>query len=137
MQIDTLWSATDSPRHSFVRFDLDPTVAQSPIGSITLRLVAAMTVGSESDDSGEVWQVLPFDRPALFTGDPGNVSTVAIAGTLGAVTFAQVLDWALPTDIIDNGSVYLGVRPLSSNTAHYVNLNGMAADVPTLVVTCL
>ena len=135
-QIDALLSVSNSPRHAFLRFDLDPSLVENTLTSIVLRLVVATTTNADSDDSGEVWQVAPFARPDLFAGDVANAGTAPSANTVGAVALGQIVEWSLPTTVVDGTSVYLALRPISSNFATYVNLHGAPADAPRLVVTC-
>jgi hypothetical protein len=135
-EIDSLLSTTNSPRHGFLRFDLDPAVLARPITSIQLRLVVSMLPSAESDETGEIWRVVPFVRSDLFAGDVANVGSMASATDMGGVVLGQVVDWSLPTDIVDGESVYLAVRPVSSDLTGYVNLNGALADAPRLFITC-
>ncbi len=136
MEIDIVDAGTNSPRHAFVRFR-----SRSRGGSGAYRGHEPADGGAEhvdagSTDSGEVWQVNPFDRAALFVGDPGNAQPAAIAASLGATNVGQIVTWSLPTNIVDGNSVYLGLRPLVSDGAHYLNLNAAVTDAPRLLVAC-
>lgn len=135
MLITTSASTTHNPFHSFVRFDIEPDVAQSPLVSATLRVVVSNMAYADSPESGEIWRVAPFTRSELFSGEPADVGTQPLAASLGAVTQGQTVEWALPpSGIFDFSSVYLRIRPLVTDSARYDNLNGTTP--PELILTC-
>jgi hypothetical protein len=134
MTITTAHFSLGTPHHGFVRFDLDTDVAQSQLMSITLELQVPNTMFADSIDSGNIWQVMPFDRPDLFIGQPVNVGNMPIANSMGPIVLGMTVDFALPTSIVDGGSVYLAIRPTQANAVDYMNTNGVTP--PKLIVTC-
>ncbi len=136
MTVDAEWnSMTDpTPRHSYLRFDLDGTIAGKTIDSVAVRLHVPNISGSESTQTGEVWEVDPFDRPALFVAAPMTVGGAPLSPNQGAVSLDQDVFFPLPTDSVTaNGSVYLGILPLSTNGVDY--FNALGAEPPALVIS--
>jgi hypothetical protein len=131
--VDTLQNSTGTPRHSFLRFDLDDTLEGKTVDSVTLRLVVPVLVDSESDQTGEVWQVAAFTRPDLFDAAPVKVGSVPLAPDMGAVAQGATVEFDLPVTVaVASGSVFLGLLPLISDGVDYFNLLG--AQPPALVI---
>lgn len=122
-----------TPRHSYLRFDLDGTLAGKTIDGATLRVRVTAISGAESNQTGELWQVQPFTRNDLFVSTPSAVGSSPIADDQGPVALSELVSFSVPTSLISpNGSVYLGLLPLTTNGVDYYNANG--AEPPVLVV---
>lgn len=134
MVISTSEYTFHTPFHAYLRFDIDPVVAQSQLSAISLSVTVSDRSNAQSPESGEIWRVAPFSRSDLFVGRPTAVGLVELAGSQGAVTQSQTVTWSLPTDIVDGNSVYLEMRPLVADDTFYFNTHG--ATVPRLYVTC-
>lgn len=134
MGISTSEYSLHTPHHAFLRFDLDPDVAQSALASVELRVTVDSSTYANSNDSGDVWRVDPFVRSDLFSGPPARALGSALAGSQGAVSQNELVTWSLPTNIVDGSSVYLELNPLTSDNTYYENNAGSAP--PALVVTC-
>jgi len=136
MIIDTNFSSAGGGQYEvFLRFDLDGAFSVNEVSSVTLRMTGS-PVG-ESDNTGDIYRVTPFDRTDLFsTGTlPANVSAAPLAGSQGALAANEVIDWALPTNLAQPGqSVFLRANPLSGDGARYMNTGG--ANAPLLIVNC-
>jgi hypothetical protein len=135
MTVDTEWnSMTDpTPRHVYLRFDLDGTIAGKTVDAVAVRLHVPNTSGADSPQTGDMWEVDPFDRPSLFVGAPMTVGAAPVSPNLGAVGLDQDVFFPLPTDSVTaNGSVFLGILPLSANGVDY--FNALGAEPPALVV---
>ena len=127
---------TGDPHHVYLRFNLPHDVAAGPFNSVTLRLRVSNTQYSESDNSGQIWRVIPFVRDDLFDGSPNTVGNGPLAGSQGGVNQGQTVDFALPADnsFVENGSVFLGIEALTGDDTDYENLNG--ANPPQLLIEC-
>jgi len=136
MIIDTNFSDAGGGQYEvFLRFDLDSAFSADEVSAVTLRMTGSPA--GQSDNTGDIHRVTPFDRNALFsTGTlPTNVAAAAIAGSQGALAANEVIDWALPTTLAQPGqSVFLRANPQSSDGARYMNSGG--ANPPLLIVTC-
>jgi hypothetical protein len=120
-------------RQSYLRFDLDGTLAGKTIDGATLRVRVTAIMGAESNQTGELWQVQPFTRSDLFVATPAPVGASPIAADQGPVALSELVSFAVPTSLISpNGSVFLGLLPLTTNGVDYYNANG--AEPPVLVV---
>ncbi|NUO52798.1 MAG: hypothetical protein HOV80_28465 [Polyangiaceae bacterium] len=136
MTVDSEWNAmTDpTPRHSYLRFDLDGAIAGKTVDSVAVRLHVPNIAGAESTQTGDMWEVEPFDRPSLFGSVPMNVGAAPISPNLGAVSLDQDVFFPLPTDsVAADGSVFLGILPLSTNGVDY--FNALGAEPPALVIS--
>lgn len=126
MSVDTSDSATLLPIHAFVRFDIDDTIANKTVDSVTLQLQATNNMKASSNQSGEIWRVQSFTKASLQMSEPAKVGNVPIGPDQGAVTQNQVLTWSLPTSIVGpNQGVFLGIFPLSSDGVNYYNTDGV------------
>lgn len=133
MAVDTSDSATLLPIHSFIRFDIDGTIANKTIDAVTLRLTVTNDAKAPSNQSGEIWRVQSFTASSLEMSEPAKMGTSPIGADKGAVTANQVLDWSLPTNIVAaNQGVFLGVFPISSDGVNYYNTAG--AEPPRLTI---
>ena len=133
MSVDTSDSVTLLPIHSFIRFDIDDTIANKTIDAVTLRLQVTGSMKASSTQSGEIWRVQSFTESSLKISEPAKVGMTPIGMDKGAVTQNQVLTWSLPTDIVaPNQGVFLGVFPLSSDGVNYYNTAG--AEPPRLTI---
>jgi hypothetical protein len=120
-------------KHSYLRFDLDNQPTGKTVLEVRLVVVVADTADAESDQSGEVWEVAPFDRLDLFAAAPAAQGMAPIAVSQGAVTMNQQVDFLLPLDLVQAGGVvFLGVLPVSTDGVNYFNNDG--AIPPRLVV---
>jgi hypothetical protein len=135
MTVDSEFDAISdpTPRHVYLRFNLDGILAGKTIDAVNVRLHVPDTNGSNSTHSGDMWEVAPFDRQALFVGPPAQVGSSPISPNLGAVGIDSDVLFPLPTDSVTaGGSVYLGILPLSTNGVDYLNNGG--SEPPALVV---
>ncbi len=124
---------TATPRHAFLRFDLDGVLQGATIDAVALRVVVTNGSGADSTSTAEVWEVAPFTRPDLFMAEPAQVSAGPVSPDQGAVVQGQEVLFPLPTTlVVADGSVFLGLFPLTSNGVDYFNLNG--AEPPQLIV---
>jgi len=122
-----------TPRHVYLRFDLDGTLTGKVIDAVSDRLHVPTMSGSNSDNSGNMWEVAPFDRSDLFVAAPINMGSTPISPNLGAVALDSDVLFPLPVDsVAADASVYLGILPINTNGVDYFN-NGGAAP-PMLVV---
>ena len=63
---------------------------------------------------------------------PEALGNAPIAGTQGAVTRLQVVEWPLPTAVVAAGVVFLRLATPSSDGVNYWNLDG--PEPPRLVI---
>lgn len=83
-------------------------------------------------DSGVVWQVQPFTRTSLMGSEPSRIGTQPVATSRGAVAKLQVVDWTIPTSLVDaSGSVFLGLITTNTDGVNYGNQTG---PTPPLLV---
>lgn len=122
MDVDLLESSTGHPDYAFLRFDLDGTLAGRTVVGVTLRLVVTDHVDADSDNSGEIWPVTPFDRSDLFSTVPTQVGSSPVGLSQGAVVQNQTVEWSLPSSLVAaNESTHLGVFPLTNQGVNYWN----------------
>jgi hypothetical protein len=134
MNIDENDTASAHPYHAFVSFELDEAFAGRTVQQVTLRLVVASYAKSAGDQSGEIWEVEPFDELDLDDHAPEKVGTAPLAQSGGPVTQGQVVEWALPVDLVaPEKDIYLGIFPVSDDGVDYWNDDG--AVPPELVIT--
>lgn len=132
MSVDELVSATGARNEAYLRFDLDSAVAGKKIVSVKLRLVVSDKTSADSDQTGEVWEVASFTASGLYSGVPSKLGSSALAPDRGPVLEGDEVSWDLPTNLVKpNGSVFLGVFPVTSDGVEYWNKNG---DVPPKLV---
>lgn len=132
--ISTSEYSSGDPHHGFLRFDLDPEVAQSALASVALEVTVAGLSYADSDDSGDIWEVVPFVRSDLFSGAPNRVGGSAVSPSQGAAGLNQTISWPLPTSVVNGPSVYLEMNPLVSNNTYYLDRD--QSSPPQLIVTC-
>jgi hypothetical protein len=121
-------------RRAFLRFEIDPRLAERPVDSMTLVLTTGPGMGTSSTQAGDVYEVEAFTRPELFGSMPATVGA-ALAPSPGPVGMAAQASWSLPAaSLVGTGGVLcLGVLPLVADGADYFNLDGTTP--PALVVT--
>ncbi len=133
MSVDLQGTPGNTPRHSYVRFNLDGTLSGKTVDQVTLRVVVSTVMGAESDQTGEVWQVAEFDQGSLNGTVPGQLGSSPLAPNQGMVALGEEVTFTLPSSTVTpNGSVYLGIVPVTTNGVDYWNLIG--TDPPTLIV---
>lgn len=133
IQTDAQDIATGGPIYSFLRFDLDDAFAGAQVTSVTLRMHTADYDSAESEQSGEIFEVEPFERDDLYVGAPAQVGNTPIGPDVGPVAGDQDVTWALPETIaVAGGSIYLGLFPASEDGVHY--WDETTADPPTVIV---
>lgn len=131
--VDMRDSMTLHPWEGFVRFDLDGQLAGRVVTSLKLRMVATDDDKAPGTNTGRIWQVGAFTRAELFGGVPSRIGTVPLAGSQGALSKLEVVDWTLPVSLATaNGHVYLSVDSTSDDGVNYWNLTG--PNPPRLVV---
>jgi hypothetical protein len=134
MNIDLNDTASAHPYHAFVSFELDEAFAGRTVLQVTLRVVVASYGKSAGDQSGEIWEVEPFDELDLNDYAPAKVGTAALAQSSGPVTQGQVVEWTLPVDFVaPEKEIYLGIFPVSDDGVDYWNDDG--AVPPEIVIT--
>jgi hypothetical protein len=133
LAVDLLDSATQNPWEAFIRFDADDQLAGRTVTAVTLRMVVTTSASASGPDSGSVFRVSAFTRASLDTTTPTKLDATALAGSRGAVTQNDVVDWPLsPTLVTSSAPVYLGVYPNDTNGVSYWNLDGTTP--PRLIV---
>ncbi len=133
MSVDSSDSTTLLPIHSFIRFEIDDSIANKTIDSVTLRLKVTSSIKASSTQTGEIWRVQTFTENSLHMSEPAKVGATAIGADKGAVALNQVITWSLPTTLVmANQSVFLGVFPLTSDGVNYYNTDG--AEPPRLTI---
>lgn len=117
-------------RHSFLRFDLDDVFVGKTVDAVTLRLRVPMLSGSDSDQTGDLWLVTAFTRADLFVAEPSNVGSSPVVASLGATPQGALVEFTLPTAIaVVDGSVFFGLRPVSTNGVDYIDSDGVEPPV--------
>lgn len=120
-------------RHAFLRFDLDDVFVGKTVDEVLLRLRVPTLMGSDSDQTGDVWQVTEFTRADLFGSEPSNVGSSPVAANLGATPQGALVEFTLPSALVAvDESVFLALRPLSANGVDYIDSEGV--EPPALVV---
>ena len=133
LNVDLQDSTSGLAHITYLRFDLDAKISGKTVTALTLRLVATNEFKADSSNSGEVWQVTPFNLSDLSSKVPSKVGSTALAGDLGAVVQNQTMDWKLPVTIATpNAPVYLGVYPTTDDGVNYWNSKGLKP--PTLII---
>jgi hypothetical protein len=135
MTVDTAFDSVNdpTPRHVYLRFDLDDTLAGKVVDAVNVRLHVPNTSGSNSDNSGNMWLVAAFDRADLFVAAPITMGSMPVSPNLGTVTLDSDVLFPLPVDsVVAGGSVYLGILPINTNGVDY--FNNMGSEPPALVV---
>lgn len=118
---------------AYLRFDLDGALAGKSVDAVTLRLVVTTSSNATSDNSGEIRQVKPFVESDLTMAAPPDVSMEPVGADQGPVTLAQVVEWALPTNLVTpDMPVFLRLFPRSGDGVSYWNKDGPAP--PRLII---
>jgi hypothetical protein len=112
------------PFYSYVRFDFDQAIAGREVMAVRLSLVVTDGSQSHGPNAGEIWRVATFTAAELNTQTPAQLGGAAIAGDQGPVVQLEEVTWSLPTAIIDNNFLCLGIVPVSGNSVNYWNLMG-------------
>jgi hypothetical protein len=130
MDIDAQ-SDTGLNLRGFIRFNLDATLVGKTIDSVTLRLTTVNNGSADSDSSGQIWKVTPFNAASLMTAQPTTIGN-AVGADLGAVALGTDYYWGLPKTLVAaNASLFLSVDTQSMDGVHYWNDHG---DVPPLLI---
>lgn len=121
-------------RRSFLRFEIDPQLADDAVDSIVLQLTTGSGSAMGSVQAGEVYRVAPFTLADLNGAVPATQGA-ALAGSPGAVGVSSTASWTLSNDLLADGGglIFLGVLPITQDGADYFNDDG--ATPPALVVT--
>lgn len=132
MLVDTYEGNTGEPMGSFIRFDLDGVLVGKTVTAVTLRVRATTYALGDSQDSGEIYQTVPFSL-----GDLDSVAPAQVGGLIGAnqgpVAHQQFVEWALPAYLaVPNASLHLTIAPVSSDLVTYYN--DSMPDAPVLTV---
>ena len=124
---------TGHPWDAFVRFKLDAAFAGRTITAVHLQMTVSTNVNSESDNSGSVYEAMPFALSDLSVAEPAKADPAALAGSQGAVALGQTVLWPLPVRFaVANASVYLELENASIDGVFYDNRNG--AVPPQLII---
>lgn len=130
MVIDGFEPSTGSPYRSYVRFQLDGTLAGATITGATLRVFTTGNM-SAGGQAGDLWQVDAFTASGLNQGLPTPIGM--LASSPGAVSPSSSAEWPVPTSlIVPNGGVYLELRPVDDDMVRYRNHTGI--EPPVLIV---
>jgi hypothetical protein len=122
-----------TPRQVYLRFEIGNELAGKTIDLAGVHLRVPSTSGSDSNQTGDMWLVAPFDRAALFVAAPATMGSRPISPDQGTVAQGELVVFPLPASaVVAGGTVYLGILPLSTNGVDYFNLAG--EDPPVLVV---
>lgn len=122
-----------TPAYSFLRFDVDDTLAGRTVTSVTLRLTVTSQMGADSSQSGDIWEVETFTRQDLFGTVPAQVGAAPLSPSQGAVVQDQLVESTLPNgSVAANAPITLGVFQAVTDGVDYWNLNG--AVPPELVI---
>lgn len=114
--------------HAYLRFDFDDAFEGAVIDSVSLELQVPNAVDAKSNQSGQLWEVVPFDREDLYVAAPAKVGTVPLQGDQGATSPGDLVHFDVPTSlVVVNGRAHFGVLPVSSDGVDYFNTAG---DVP-------
>jgi hypothetical protein len=124
-------AGNDTAAAALLAFELDDSFIAANVVAVKLQL-ATGGLGSESESSGEVWEVAPFTRNDLFGTLPAKQGAAPIADPLIGVAACTVVEWTLPLAVEPSTTVYLGVFPRSSNGVDYFGIGGDFA--PRLIV---
>lgn len=132
--VDEEISPGSGPRYGYLRFDLDaPALAGKTVVALEVVLVVPSLSGSESDQSGEMWEVESFDATSLEIAAPATVGAAPLVADQGAVATNAVVTFTLPADLVAPGeSLFVALLPVSTNGVDYFDTNGTIA--PKLTV---
>ena len=119
-------------RGAFFRFDLDQQLVGRVIESAFLELNVADFDEAKSPQTGELWEVEPFDPATTSVRSPARVGA-NLAPSHGPVTPGTKVQLQIPpTKLRPNSSLYLGVLPSSNDGVDYYDKLGVKP--PTLVI---
>lgn len=118
------------PTSAWLRFDLPAEIRGLDVTSVRLRLVVTDEATADSDSTGEIWSVEPFDLSSLTRLQPQLIEV--LAPDAGPVTHGAVVDWPLPSSTAEASVLYLGVIAVSDDGVNYWNNEG--ASPPALVI---
>jgi hypothetical protein len=124
---------TMHPWDTFLRFDLDTAFAGRTVVGVRLQLTATDATIAMSNNSGLVYESVPFTNTDLTVAEPAKAQAMALAPSQGAVTQLQTVEWPLPASLVTaGGSVYLELESPSTDGVDYWNRAG--ATPPQLFV---
>lgn len=125
-------SVSLGPRAAYFRFDLDQQLVGRVIESAFLELNVGAFPEADSTQTGELWEVEPFDPSTTSVRSPARVGA-NLAPSYGPAAPGSTVQLQIPpTKIRPNSSLYLGVLPSSSDGVDYYDNSGLKP--PTLVV---
>jgi hypothetical protein len=119
--------------HAYVRFDLDAQLAGKTIDAVTLRLTTLSDPNAQanSDKSGDIFAVGPFDATSLGMAQPATIGG-PVGLDLGPVAIGTDYYWGLQNlPVVASSSVYLAVITTSGDGVRYWNDHG---TVPPLLI---
>ena len=129
---------TGQPSYGYLRFELDAALTGKSVTAVRLVLRTGPFLNASSDQSGEVWQVAPFERADLFVAVPAPLGSGPVAESMGgtdpeAIPADYDVVWELPPSLVEPGSsLFFGILPLSDDGVYYHNAK--AVSPPTLYV---
>lgn len=133
MAVDADDTASGNGWESFVRFDLDATIAGRTVTSVKLQLSATSDGSASSGSTGAVWRVATFTRTSLAVTVPATIGSQPLAGSQGAVDPDDVVVWTLPTGLpAANSSVFLKIKTADTDGVLYHNQT--SAKRPRLII---
>jgi hypothetical protein len=117
--------------NGWLRFELDDQIEGVDIAGAELVLHVGNEELDDSDQTGEVWLVEPFDATTLTMYDPGALEI--LAEDMGAVAVDTIVVFELPSAVITPTSVlYLGLFATTDDGLDYYSHT--AIDPPRLVI---
>lgn len=120
------------PRAAYLRFDLDQQLAGRVIESAYMELNVADFDEAKSPQSGELWEVEPFDSSTTTIRSPARMGT-NLAPSFGPIAAGAKVQLTVPPGKLrPNTSLYLGVLPASNDGVDYYDELGVKP--PTLVI---
>jgi hypothetical protein len=118
------------PSYSYVRFDLDGTLAGREVLSVTLRLMTTDDIEAPGISTGELWEVAPFTRPDLYVAAPQQLGNAPLAADEGPAQANAIVEYVVPVQYAQpNAGVFLSLVPTSTDGVNYWNTEGVTPPV--------
>ena len=130
MKVDAADAVTGEPSYSYVRFDLDETLAGREVLSVTLRLMTTDDIEAPGISTGELWEVASFTRPDLYVAAPQQLGSAPLAADEGPAAANAIVEYAVPVQYAQpNAGVFLSLVPTSTDGVNYWNTEGVTPPV--------
>jgi hypothetical protein len=112
---------------AWLRFEVPGQLQGLQVTSVRLRLVVTDHPDAQSNAGGEIWRTEAFELQSLTQLQPALIELVSV--NVGPVVQGDVVEWPLPSTIVESSSVYLGVIAVSNDGVNYWNNDGAAPPV--------